>query len=162
MTREVRHRHPLRDSEFIAQSWLRLRDISIGLQDGYKDYENDRTSSRMSTKFGALMKRSDAPLSVGSLDEAKRIPWRARKRLRRAQKSGRTGVLLIAEIREPIRSFTDRAGTVSIRKNGVKVCSRSRFTKAPKFVDLAPGLHELEFSALSRGGMQKGRVQEVS
>ncbi|MFJ9902597.1 darcynin family protein [Streptomyces sp. NPDC101152] len=33
----------LRDSEFIAQGWLRLRDISIGLQDGYQEYENDRT-----------------------------------------------------------------------------------------------------------------------
>jgi hypothetical protein len=32
----------LRDSEFIAQGWVRLRDISIGLQDGYKEYENDQ------------------------------------------------------------------------------------------------------------------------
>ncbi|MFG2648493.1 darcynin family protein [Streptomyces sp. NPDC048436] len=31
----------LRDSEFIAQGWVRIRDISIGLQDGYKEYEND-------------------------------------------------------------------------------------------------------------------------
>ncbi|MFF8946700.1 darcynin family protein [Streptomyces sp. NPDC014864] len=32
----------LRDSEFIAQGWARLRDISIGLQDGYKEFENDQ------------------------------------------------------------------------------------------------------------------------
>jgi hypothetical protein len=32
----------LRDSEFIAQGWVRLHDISIGLQDGYKEYENDQ------------------------------------------------------------------------------------------------------------------------
>ncbi|WP_369392356.1 darcynin family protein [Streptomyces sp. CG1] len=32
----------LRDSEFIARGWVRLRDISIGLQDGYKEYENDQ------------------------------------------------------------------------------------------------------------------------
>ncbi|MFJ9105822.1 darcynin family protein [Streptomyces sp. LUP47B] len=32
----------LRDSEFIAQGWVHLRDISIGLQDGYKEYENDQ------------------------------------------------------------------------------------------------------------------------
>ncbi|MCX4827777.1 hypothetical protein OG785_20005 [Streptomyces sp. NBC_00006] len=32
----------LRDSEFIAEGWVRLRDISIGLQDGYKEYENDQ------------------------------------------------------------------------------------------------------------------------
>ncbi|MCX3063680.1 darcynin family protein [Streptomyces beihaiensis] len=34
----------LRDSEFIAQGWLRLHDISIGLQDGYKAYEADDAS----------------------------------------------------------------------------------------------------------------------
>lgn len=94
------------------------------------------------------MKRSDAPLSVGALDEVKRIPWRARKCLGRAQKRGRTGVLLIAEIREPIRSLTDRAGTVSIRENGLEICYRDRFSKAPKFVELAPGLHELEFTVI--------------
>ena len=91
------------------------------------------------------MKKSGASYSVGTLDEVKRMPWRAGKRLRRVQESGRTGVLLIAEIREPIRSFTDRAGIVSIRENGQKVCSRDRYAKAPKFVELAPGLHDLEF-----------------
>ena len=91
------------------------------------------------------MKRSDAPLSVATLDEVKRIPWRARKRLRRVQKDGKTGVLLIAEIREPIRSFTDKAGVVSIRENGLEICFRDRFVKAPKFVELTPGLHDIEF-----------------
>ena len=33
----------LRDSQFIAQGWVRIRDISIGLQDGYKEYENDQS-----------------------------------------------------------------------------------------------------------------------
>ncbi|MET7903013.1 darcynin family protein [Streptomyces sp. NPDC005355] len=33
----------LRDSEFIAHGWVHLRDISIGLQDGYKEYENDNS-----------------------------------------------------------------------------------------------------------------------
>ncbi|MFJ2886767.1 hypothetical protein ACIO53_12075 [Streptomyces sp. NPDC087305] len=61
------------------------------------------------------------------------------------QRSGGTGVLLIAEIREPIRSFTDRAGIVSIREDGQRICSRDRFVRAPKFVELAPGLHDLEF-----------------
>ncbi|MGH1556627.1 hypothetical protein ACRAWF_47370 [Streptomyces sp. L7] len=54
--------------------------------------------------------------SVGTLDEVRRMPWRARKRLRRVRERGRTGVLLIAEIREPVRSFTDRAGVVSLRR----------------------------------------------
>ncbi|WP_328675012.1 hypothetical protein [Streptomyces sp. NBC_00343] len=94
------------------------------------------------------MKKSSAPYSVGTFDEVKRMPWRAGKRLRRVQESGRTGVLLIAEIREPIRSFTDRAGIVSIRENGQKVCSRDRCTKAPKFVELTPGFHDLEFMVI--------------
>ncbi|WP_329264992.1 hypothetical protein OG223_52460 [Streptomyces sp. NBC_01478] len=94
------------------------------------------------------MKRSDAPLSVRTLDEVKQIPWRARKLLRRAQKNGKTGVLLIAEIREPIRSFTNKSGVVSIRENGLEFCSRDRFAKAPKFVELAPGLHEMEFMVI--------------
>jgi hypothetical protein len=96
------------------------------------------------------MKGSDAPLSVRTLDEVKRIPWQARKCLRRAQKSGRTGVLLIAEIREPIRSFTDKAGVVSIRENGLEICFRDRFAKAPKFVELAPALHDVEFMVIRR------------
>ncbi len=91
------------------------------------------------------MKRSSAPHSVRPLDEVQRMPWRARRLLRRVQRSGGTGVLLIAEIREPIRSFSDKAGIVSIREDGQRICSRDRFVKAPKFVELAPGLHDLEF-----------------
>ncbi|UXX96764.1 hypothetical protein N7U49_42545 [Streptomyces sp. AD2-2] len=91
------------------------------------------------------MKRSRASHSVRTLDEVERMPWRARKLLRRVQRSGRTGVLLVAQIREPIRSFTDKAGIVSIRESGQRICSRDRFAKAPKFVELAPGFHDMEF-----------------
>ncbi|MEZ0092831.1 darcynin family protein [Streptacidiphilus sp. EB129] len=31
----------LRDSDFVAQGWVRIKDISIGIQDGYKEYEHD-------------------------------------------------------------------------------------------------------------------------
>ncbi len=31
----------LRDSDFIARGWVRLHDITIGIPDGYKEYEND-------------------------------------------------------------------------------------------------------------------------
>ncbi|MEV5339368.1 darcynin family protein [Streptomyces sp. NPDC052676] len=31
----------LRDSEFVARGWVRIKDISIGLQDGYKEYEKE-------------------------------------------------------------------------------------------------------------------------
>ncbi|CAM3660646.1 darcynin family protein [Nocardiopsis rhodophaea] len=32
----------LRDSDFIAHEWVRIDDITIGIQDGFKEYENDR------------------------------------------------------------------------------------------------------------------------
>jgi hypothetical protein len=73
------------------------------------------------------------------------MPWPARRRLRKKQKRGRTGILLIVKIRENIRSFTDKAGTVSIRENGLELCFRNRITGAPKFVELAPGPHDIEF-----------------
>ncbi|MBK6011636.1 hypothetical protein [Streptomyces sp. MBT53] len=92
------------------------------------------------------MKGSGAPFSVGTLDKARHLPWRARGRLRGVRRNGRTGVLLIAEIREPVRSFTDRAGVVSVRENGLKICSRDRFATAPKFVDVPPGLHDMQFT----------------
>jgi hypothetical protein len=31
----------VRDSAFIAQGWARILDISIGIQDGYKEYEKE-------------------------------------------------------------------------------------------------------------------------
>ncbi|MTD57960.1 darcynin family protein [Amycolatopsis pithecellobii] len=31
----------LRDSSFIANGWARIHDITIGIEDGYKEYERD-------------------------------------------------------------------------------------------------------------------------
>ncbi|WP_165485767.1 darcynin family protein [Frankia sp. Cppng1_Ct_nod] len=33
----------LRDSDFVAREWVRIRDISIGIEDGYKEYERDHS-----------------------------------------------------------------------------------------------------------------------
>ncbi|MFG3370350.1 hypothetical protein ACGF0K_36035 [Streptomyces sp. NPDC048156] len=82
---------------------------------------------------------------VEVLDESKRLPLLVRWRLRREQQRGRTGVLLFAEIREPVRSLTHKAGIVSLWEDGVELCFRSRDAKRPKFVELAPGVHRLEF-----------------
>ncbi|MQY40978.1 hypothetical protein SRB17_90150 [Streptomyces sp. RB17] len=83
--------------------------------------------------------------SVKALDESKRLPLLVSWRLRREQRRSRTGVLLFAEIREPVRSLTHKAGIVSLWEDGVELCSRTRDAKMPKFVELSPGLHRLEF-----------------
>ncbi len=31
----------LRDSDFIARGWVRIHDITIGLENGYREYERD-------------------------------------------------------------------------------------------------------------------------
>lgn len=33
----------LRDSDLIAQGWVRIEDITIGLLDGYKEYESEHS-----------------------------------------------------------------------------------------------------------------------
>ncbi|MGX4692639.1 hypothetical protein [Streptomyces sp. JNUCC 63] len=83
--------------------------------------------------------------SVKALDESKRLPLLVRWRLRREQKGRRTGVLLFAEIREPVRSLTYKTGVVSLWENGVELCSRSRDAKMPRFVALPSDSHRLEF-----------------
>lgn len=32
----------LRDSEFIAKGWVRIHDITVGVPDGYKEYEKEQ------------------------------------------------------------------------------------------------------------------------
>ncbi|WP_405526885.1 hypothetical protein OG426_30775 [Streptomyces canus] len=86
--------------------------------------------------------------SVKALDESKRLPLLVRWRLRREQRRRRTGVLVFAEIREPLRSLTYKAGIVSLWENGDELCSRSRDAKMPKFVELPPGLHQFEFKVI--------------
>lgn len=31
----------LRDSDFVARGWARIHDITIGIEDGYREYERD-------------------------------------------------------------------------------------------------------------------------
>ncbi len=94
------------------------------------------------------MRKNSKDASVEELREFGRIPWRARRRLRQVRKSGRTGVLLIAEIREPIRALTDKAGSISVRKAGEELASSSRYNRSPKFIDLTPGRHEVDFMVI--------------
>ncbi|MFK4103919.1 hypothetical protein ACI2L1_28330 [Streptomyces sp. NPDC019531] len=83
--------------------------------------------------------------SVKPLDGSKRLPLLVGWRLRRARRRRRTGVLVFAEIREPVRSLTYKAGIVSVREEGVELCSRGRGAKTPRFIELPPGPHRLDF-----------------
>ncbi|WP_258572730.1 hypothetical protein [Streptomyces sp. KM273126] len=99
--------------------------------------------------------------SVEALDESKRLPLLVRWRLRKEQHRRRTGVLLYAEIREPLRSLTYKAGVVSLWENGVELCSRSRDTKMPKFVELPPGAHTFEFKVIRVRAGKSSSFQKV-
>jgi hypothetical protein len=86
--------------------------------------------------------------SVKPLDKEERLSVMASWRLRREKKAGRTGVLLVVEIREPVRSLTHKAGIVSLWEEGRELCARSRDAKSPKFVKLLPGFHVIEFKVI--------------
>lgn len=88
------------------------------------------------------------PPAVEALNESTSMPWRVRRRLRKEQGRGRTGVLLFAEIREPIRSLTHKAGVVALWEDDIEICYRSHTARAPKFVELPPGSHCLDFKVL--------------
>ncbi|WP_028809982.1 hypothetical protein [Streptomyces sp. 351MFTsu5.1] len=86
--------------------------------------------------------------SVKALDGSKRLPLLVGWCLQREQRKGRTGVLVFAEIREPVRSLTHEAGIVSVWEDGVELCCRSRAAKTPRFVELHPGSHRLKFKVI--------------
>ncbi|WP_415949942.1 hypothetical protein [Streptomyces sp. KLOTTS4A1] len=87
------------------------------------------------------------------------VKFSVRRRLRSIKRSGRTGLLLVSEIREPVRSFTFKAGVVSVHERGNELCFGSRDSKRPKFVELEPGSHSLELRVTR---MQAGRSTVAS
>lgn len=83
--------------------------------------------------------------AVAEYEGPERLPWRARRRLQKAHRRGRTGLLLVAEIREPIRAPVEKAGSVLLLEGGKELCYRSKFNRSPKFVEMATGVHDVEF-----------------
>lgn len=106
-----------------------------------------------------MSKGSSATLKY--VDSSPEIAFRARRRLRRIKKAGKAGVLLVAEIREPVRSLTFKAGVVSVRKGPVELCFASSVSRRPKFVELAPGLHSLDFRVLRMRGSRSSSITEA-
>lgn len=89
----------------------------------------------------------NAAYSVHSLSERK-LPWLARRKLRKAKKKCQTGVLLHGIIRTPARSFSSQQPIVSIRDAaGHRLGSVSPQAKFPKWADLSIGQQKLTFFA---------------
>lgn len=86
--------------------------------------------------------------SVQALTEVRRIPWRVKRRLRRQRRRGATGILLYADIREPVRSPVYKLGIVVLRKDGAELCNASRSGRRLRWVELKPGKHEVEFMVI--------------
>jgi hypothetical protein len=90
----------------------------------------------------------DAAYSVHSLSERK-LPWLVRRKLHKAKKDGRTGVLLHGIIRTPARSFSSQQPAVSICDAAGRLLGLvSPQAKFPKLADLSIGKQRLVFLPL--------------
>ena len=102
---------------------------------------------------------TDEPAHVTELQPDEKLPWSARRLLRRARRDGAAGVLLHAAIHEPVRGVSSRSSVVSVREGGKRLCMCSKTSKFPKFAALPPGTHELEFAVTrTRGGTSVTRT----
>lgn len=69
-----------------------------------------------------------------------------------ARRRQRTGVLLCAVIRTPVRSASGKAPIVSLREGNDRLCVSDRYSRSPKWVPLEPGVHDLRFSVARWNG----------
>ncbi|MFE0463094.1 hypothetical protein ACFW1A_27950 [Kitasatospora sp. NPDC058965] len=82
-----------------------------------------------------------------------KLPWTVRRRLARVRAEGRTGLLMHASIREPVRSMSLKSPVVSVAEHRQVLCSASKDGHLPKFVALDPGTHRLQLAVVRlRGG----------
>lgn len=75
------------------------------------------------------------------------LPWPARRRVRRAKRRHRTGIVLAAVIRRSFRSMSRYRAIVLIREDGRELCACSSSSPLPKWAAVAPGTHRLKFRA---------------
>jgi hypothetical protein len=92
--------------------------------------------------------------SEHALSEIK-LPWRAARKVRRARRQGRTGLVAHAIIRTPSRSMSSLKGSVSIYEGDRKLCHVSTHSRRPKWVELRPGSHVLTFDAVRDKGFSR-------
>ncbi|KNE83668.1 hypothetical protein ADZ36_03275 [Streptomyces fradiae] len=87
----------------------------------------------------------DQALRVVEAEEVPRVPWTVRFRLWTARRRDRTGLLLHAAIRDPIRSPSRKWCVVMVELAGEPLASADRTSRLPKFAQLPSGRHALRF-----------------
>lgn len=95
--------------------------------------------------------QDNAPYSVHDLADVK-LSFATRRKLRRAQRKGRTGLILQGIIRTGVRSFAWQQPAVGIDEGGKQLCVVGAQIIGPKWVALSPGQHRLRFIATRPAG----------
>jgi hypothetical protein len=98
-------------------------------------------------------------MRVGSVDtyevkplEETNVQWTVRRRLRRAQREGRTGLLADARIPSGTRSLNRYQRVVGIYEGSRELFLKQPGPQLPHWVDLEPGVHHLRFAIEGGGG----------
>ncbi|HEY4023568.1 MAG TPA: hypothetical protein VGM75_33140 [Pseudonocardiaceae bacterium] len=93
----------------------------------------------------------NAPYSVRDLTGVK-LSFSARRKLRRAHRKGRTGLILQGIIRTGVRSFAWQQPAVGINEGSKQLCVLGPQIIGPTWVALSPGKHRLRFIATRPAG----------
>ena len=75
------------------------------------------------------------------------LPWRVRRRLRSVRKKHQTGMILYGIIRQGPRSISSKIPVVGVTEGRRSLAACSTTSHRPKWVALAPGVHDLLFLA---------------
>jgi hypothetical protein len=92
-----------------------------------------------------------APYSIHDLADVK-LAFSTRRKLRRAQRKGRTGLILQGIIRTGPRSLAWQQPTVGIDEGSKELCLVSPRITGSKWAALSPGRHRLRFIATRPAG----------
>jgi hypothetical protein len=78
--------------------------------------------------------------------DERKIPWPARRKLRRARHERRTGLLAYSRIPGGTRGMTWNWRVVVVHEGGRRLFSAGPGLQLPKWVDLPPGYHSITFA----------------
>jgi hypothetical protein len=78
--------------------------------------------------------------------EERKLPWRARRKLRKVRQENRTGMLAYSQIPGGSRAAPWITRIVAISEGGSRLFFGRPGLQTPQWVDLSPGNHFLKFS----------------